>query len=64
MFDIGCSNLCKYHNKPWPRNIPKPTCRLITEYDSIKNPVTKSVVRGIITERIRCADMRSSNEER
>jgi len=35
----------------WPRNMPKPDCRIIHEMESITNPVTYGVYRNILKRR-------------
>ncbi len=50
--DFACGVDCAYAGKPWPKHLPKPTCRIIAELPSITNPVTISVYRDILRNRM------------
>lgn len=53
MLDLSCKGKnCKFAKEKWPRHLPKPTCRLITESETLKNPVTLAVYREILHKRI------------
>jgi hypothetical protein len=52
MKEFACPDSCQYAGKEWPRHLPKPGCRIVAEYLATDNPVTLSVRRNIIRNRL------------
>lgn len=47
-----CVPNCKYFGERWPSILPKSDCRLASELKTETNPVTKSVISGILRDRL------------
>jgi hypothetical protein len=64
MFDLGCKGKnCKFAKEKWPRHLPKPTCRLIMEFESLSNPVTIATYKEILYNRIgNCSSLTRKKE--
>lgn len=58
-----CTSDCPYINKDWPRNLPKPDCRIKSEMAVETNPVTKWSMGEILLNReyegsqVNCSDL-------
>jgi len=48
---MSCNKKCPFASQTWPRNLPKPDCRLQKELETVDNPVTKSVIMGMLADR-------------
>lgn len=64
MREFACPDSCEFAGKDWPAHLPKPTCRVITEYLATDNPVTLAVRRDIIRNRIGHAPNKCTEESK
>lgn len=57
--DFGCKLDCPLLNHPWPKHMPKTSCRLISELQQQTNPVTIQSYKDMIKARLSTSICRS-----